>query len=233
MRTTLSIENDIARITMDDGKVNAMSTEMLEEICARLDEAEAGARVTILRGRPGIFSAGFDMPTFAEGFDPSFRMMTAGMRAILRMLSHPHPIVTACTGHAYPMGAFLMMCADVRYGVRGNFRIGMNEVAIGLTVPRFALALAKHRLSHAGFAHVTTGMLYSPEESVAAGYLDYVVSEPELEDAVEAAAQRLLAINLGSYRGTKRRMNEAVSATIEECAQAEVLRAELMELANA
>jgi enoyl-CoA hydratase len=232
MRTTLEIESDIARITMDDGKVNAMSAEMLDEICARLDEARAGARVTILRGRPGIFSAGFDMATFVAGLEPSRKMLDAGIRAILRMLSHPHPIVTACTGHAYPMGAFLMLCADRRYAARGDYRIGMNEVQIGLTVPRFALELAEHRLNRSGFAAVAAGRLFAPDEAVAAGYLDHVVPEDELFARTDEAAAQLLTINLRSYAATKRRINAAIVDKLNALADPAALGAELIGLSN-
>lgn len=232
MRTGIRIEDDIAQIQLDDGKVNAMTAGMLEEICARLDEARAGARVTVIRGRPGIFSAGFDMPTFGEGLEPSVEMLSAGMKAIVAMLSHPQPIVAACTGHAYPMGAFLMLCADERYGVHGDYRIGMNEVAIGLTVPRFALELAKHRLSHAGLARVATGALFDPEAAVGAGYLDRVVPTSELDDTVRAAAVRLLAINSGSYVATKRRLNESLSDRILGLSEPQTVRAELLSSSN-
>ncbi len=232
MRTELHIEADVARITIDDGKVNAMSAEMLEEICGRLEEAGAGARVTILRGRPGIFSAGFDMPTFSAGLEPCVRMLGAGMKAILSMLEHPHPIVVACAGHAYPMGAFLMMAADERYAARGDFRIGMNEAAIGLTVPRFALALAKHRLSPPAFAHIATGRLFDPEDAIAAGYVDRAVAADDLDAVTEAAASRLLTINLGAYAATKRRINHDLSERIRSLSEPETLTAELVELAN-
>lgn len=232
MRTTLDIDGDIARITLDDGKVNAMSVEMLDEICACLDATRAGARVTIIRGRSGIFSAGFDMATFAGGLEPSRKMMDAGICVILRMLSHPHPIVTACTGHAYPMGAFLMLCADVRYGARGEFRIGMNEVQIGLTVPRFALALAEHRLNRSGFAAVATGRLFTPQEAVAAGYLDHVVSEAELFSRTNEAAVGLLSINLRSYAATKMRLNAGIIETIGALSDPASLGAELIGLSN-
>jgi len=232
MRTTFRVEDEIAHITLDDGKVNAMSADMLGEICDRLEEAGRDARVTILRGRPGIFSAGFDMPTFSEGLGPASAMIGAGMEAILRMLSHPHPIVVACTGHAFPMGAFLMMCADERIGIDGDYRIGMNEVAIGLTVPRFALALAKHRLSHAGFARVATGKLFSPQDAVPVGYLDRVVPADELTDEAESAAARLLSIDLGAYVATKARINHDISTTIRALSETKTLEAELMELSS-
>lgn len=232
MRTELSIQNGVARITMDDGKVNAMSVEMLEEICDRLDRCRDAARVTVLRGRPGIFSAGFDMPTFSRGLEPVRNMMAAGMHTIARMLTHPQPIVAACTGHAYPMGAFLLMSADVRYGIRGDYRIGMNEVAIGLTVPRFALALAEHRLDRAGFARIATGELVSPDAAAALGYLDHAVEPGDLDDCLESAIVRLSSLDPGAYAATKKRMWGALADTISAMGDRETLEAEIYELAS-
>ena len=104
MHTQLQIEDGIAWLTIDDGRVNALSESLLREIEARLDEARA-ASVTAILGRPGIFSAGFDMATFNRGAEATVAMMQAGVEVIEKMLSHPRPIVAACTGHAYPMGA--------------------------------------------------------------------------------------------------------------------------------
>jgi enoyl-CoA hydratase len=135
-RTRVGIEDGIAWITMDDGKVNALSSEMLGELGDALDAAERAGAVTVLKGREGIFSAGFDLTTFKRGPEASLAMLRAGAQLIERLLAFPHPVLTVCTGHAYPMGAFLMLSADVRLGVAGPWRIGMNEVAIGLTVPK-------------------------------------------------------------------------------------------------
>src|SRR5262245_9363981 len=114
-RTRMTVDDRTAWITLDDGKVNAMSREMPDEIGARLDGAR-GHAVAVLAGRPGVFSAGFDLKTFQRSADGSKQMVEAGVRLIEKMLVHPRPIITACTGHAYPMGAFLMLSADVRFG---------------------------------------------------------------------------------------------------------------------
>ena len=69
----------------------------------------------------------------------------------------------SCSGHAYPAGAFLLMAADVRLGADGPFRLGLNEVRLGLTLPLFATVLARHRLSPAAFDHAAvTGTLLDP-----------------------------------------------------------------------
>lgn len=213
-RTSVETVDDITWITMDDGKVNVMSTAMLEELDSRLQEAAGQGRVTVLEGRPGIFSAGFNLKVIQEGPEAARQMVQAGIRVLLTMLEHPHPIITACTGHAYPMGAFLMLCADVRYGIAGDWKIGLNEVAIGITVPHFALALARHRLTPPGFARIPTGTMSGPEAASLVGYLDYVVKAEALHDEVSTMARSLLSIHLKDYKATKARVNRQVIEAI-------------------
>ena len=185
-----------------------------------LDAAEKAGAVTVLRGRPGIFSAGFDLGTFEKGPEATVAMVGAGARLALRLLAFPLPVLTVCTGHAYPMGAFLMLSADVRLGLAGPFRIGLNEVAIGLTLPSFAIELARHRLAPAGFARITTAALFDPEEAMRLGYLDRVLAVGELDAAVEAEVQRLLALDRPSFVATKARIRSrllpAVRAAIAD-----------------
>ena len=219
-RTRFAVDDRTARITLDDGKVNVMSREMLEEIAMRLDEARDHA-VTVLEGRPGIFSAGFDLKTFQRSADDSQRMVEAGVRLIEKMLAHPRPIIAACTGHAYPMGAFLMLSADVRYGVSGDWNIGMNEVAIGLTVPLFALELGRHRLTSPGYARIASGALFRPDEARAVGYLDYVIEPARLDESVGEAARRLYGLDPASYVATKARINDSLIRAIGEAWSAE------------
>jgi enoyl-CoA hydratase len=125
-RTQLLIEDGIARLTLDDGKVNALSSAMIAEIGEGLDAAEAAGAVVVLEGRAGLFSAGFDLPTFKRGPEATVAMLRAGAQLIQRLLAFPRPVLTVCTGHAYPAGAFLMLSADVRFGVAGAWRIGMS-----------------------------------------------------------------------------------------------------------
>jgi enoyl-CoA hydratase len=223
--TRSEIEGGIAWITLDDGKVNALSQELIREIGARLDQAEAAKAVAVLRGRAGIFSAGFDLKTFAKGDADGVRMVTAGARLVERMLVYPYPVLTVCTGHAYPAGAFLMLAADVRLGVAGAFRIGLNETAIGMTVPRFAVELARHRLTPPGFARITTAAMFSPEEAVQLGYLDRVLPAAALDAAAFEEAQRLRALDMPSYVGTKARVNERVIADVRAGIETELAAA--------
>lgn len=121
----------VARLAMDDGKVNVMSTPMLKALHAAFDRAEKEKVIVVLSGRPGGFWAGFDLDVFARGnVRESLEMVRLGAELALRLMAFPMPIVAACTGHALPMGAFLLLAADVRFGADGPFRIGLNEVAI-------------------------------------------------------------------------------------------------------
>jgi enoyl-CoA hydratase len=221
-RTRIDMGDGVARITLDDGKVNAMSTAMLGEILDALAAAERAEAIVVLSGREGIFSAGFDLPTFRQGVDATLEMLRAGVAVIDRLLRFPFPVVTVCTGHAYPMGAFLMMSADVRLALAGPWRIGMNEVAIGLMVPYFAVELARHRLTPPGFARVSTAPMFEPDEARALGYVDRVLDADALAQAVEAEVTRLRGLDMKSFAATKSRINGRVLDAVRSAAEAEL-----------
>ena len=221
-RTRVSLEDGVAWITLDDGKVNALSAAMIAEIGEALDAAERAGAVAVLRGRAGIFSAGFDLKTFANA-EAGVAMVRAGAELVLRLLAFPRPVLTVCTGHAYPAGAFLMLAADVRFGLAGAWRIGMNEVAIGLTVPKFAIELARHRLTPPGFARITTAAMFAPDEAVRLGYLDRVLTDArELAEAAREEAARLRALDVPSYVATRARVNERVLQAIRTALEEEM-----------
>ena len=132
------------------------------------------------------------------------------------------PVLTVCTGHAYPAGAFLMLAADSRLALAGDFKIGMNEVAIGLTLPWFAIELARHRLTPQGFARISTGAMFGPEEAQRLGYVDRVLPAAELEAAVKSEAERLRALDRPSFVATKARINERAIAAIRSALDREL-----------
>lgn len=221
-RVTINIDDGIATVTMDDGKVNAMSAAMLQDLMQAFDEAKQAEAIVVLRGRPGLFSASFDLTTFQQGLEPTVEMMSAGVSAIEQLLTFPHPVVTVCAGHAYPMGAFLMLAADVRFCTDGPWQIGMNEVAIGLTVPEFALELARHRLTPAGVARVATAPMFGPQEAMQLGYVDRVLPADDIEDAVAEEVQRLKGLDNTHFRRTKQRIHEAAAKSIRSAAECEL-----------
>lgn len=211
------LRDGVAWITMDDGKANIMSLDMLEALHAAFDRAAGDQAVVVLRsGRPGVFSAGFDLKVFAaRDVEGSVSMVTTGAKLALKLLSFPTPVVSVCAGHAYPMGAFLLLGSDLRIGTDDDYGIGYNEVAVGIPVPTFALELGRARLHPAWLNRsATTGEMYGPRDAVAAGFLDRVVPAAGLEAVVTEAVNALKRIHLPSHASVKQRLRASAVASM-------------------
>lgn len=224
------LDGQIATITMDDGKVNAFSIPMLKAIHEAFDRAERDGTVVVLTGRENYFSAGFDLKVFASGeVDQVVEMLKLGATLAERILAFPTPVLAACNGHAVAAGSFLLLAADLRIGVDGPFRIGLNEVQIGLTVPWFAIELARQRLQPAAFSRaVVNAAMYGPNDAATVGFLDRVVGAEELRAEGLEAATELAGLNLAAHAATKLRARasalSAVRSAIETELSAEGLR---------
>lgn len=213
-------QDGVATITMDDGKVNALSLAMLGEINEALDRAEADEAVVVLTGRPGRFSGGFDLKVITGGGLDAADMLNTGFELAERLLSFPRPVVVATTGHTIAMGVFLLLSGDYRIGVRGSFKIVANEVAIGMTMPATALTISRQRLTPAAFERaMLLAEVFSPDDAVAAGFLDRVVEESELQEAAAEHAKALTALDADAHKYSKlrsrREMLTALRAAIE------------------
>jgi enoyl-CoA hydratase len=202
--TSYALDRGVAAITMDDGKVNALSPAMLGELMAALERAESDEAIAVLTGRASTFSAGFDLRVPPEGWP---EMITAGARLAERIMSFPRPVVAACNGNAIAMGAFVLLSCDYRVGVTGEHRIGLNEVAIGMTLPWFGIAIARHRLSSPYFDRcASTGAVLGSDEAMRAGFLDELVALEALSGAARRAADALTEINADAHAATKLRV---------------------------
>ena len=218
---TYERDDRIATIAMDDGKVNAFSIPMLKAVHAAFDRAERDEAIVILTGREGYFSAGFDLKVFAGGDgEEIIEMLTLGATLAERILGFATPVITACPGHTLAAGAFMTLAADRRIGVEGPFKLGLNEVQIGLTVPWFVIELARQRLSPSHYNRaVISATMYGPAEAITAGFLDEVVAADELRAASLAAAAELAELNAQAHTATKLRARagalKAIRAAIE------------------
>jgi enoyl-CoA hydratase len=220
-RVTYERSGDVAVLKLDDGKANAVSHELIAELREALGRAREEAGAVMLVGRPGRFSGGFDLSVMTAGIDQARALVRAGGELLLDLYTHPQPVVAVCTGHALAAGALLLLTADRRLGVSGDFKIGLNEVAIGLPLPVYALELARERLSKRHFAPATVlARIYSPAEACDAGYLDAVVDSQHLMDAALAEAVALAALPASALAQTKQVAREAmverVRATLDE-----------------
>jgi len=174
--TYTSAENYVI-ITINNGKANAISHEVVAGLNACLDTAEAENKVVILTGKSGIFSAGFDLKVMTASPESAKELVTKGSKLSLRMLSFPQPIIVACSGHAIAKGAFLLLSADYRIGVEGDFKIGLNEVMISMTMHNAGIAIAKARLSEVYLNRsVNNAEIYSSKQAVTSCSLYNIVS---------------------------------------------------------
>jgi enoyl-CoA hydratase/carnithine racemase len=212
--TTYALEDGVATIAMDDGKVNALSPSMLSELMDGLERAEGDGAIVLLTGRAETFSAGFDLRVPAEDWPA---MITDGARLAERIMSFPRPVIAACNGNAIAMGAFMLLSCDYRVGVTGEYRIGLNEVAIGMTVPWFGIAIARHRLTRPYFDRCAiTGAVLDSEEAMSAGFLDELVAREALPGAARRAAEGLAGVNLDAHAATKLRVRAATLEGIRD-----------------
>jgi enoyl-CoA hydratase len=205
------LEDGIATLTLNNGKVNAISPDVIVAFNAALDQAVSDRAVVIITGQPGILSGGYDLKVMTAGPKEAVSLVASGSTLARRLLSHPFPVVVACPGHAVAKGAFLLLSADYRIGVEGPFTIGLNEVQIGMTMHHAGIELARDRLRKSAFHRsVINGEMFNPQSAVDAGFLDKVVAADELQAAALEAARQLKKINMSAHKNTKLKVRKAL-----------------------
>ena len=217
---TYQSEGNYAIITINNGKANAISHEVITGLNAGLDKAEQEDKIVILTGTAGIFSGGFDLKVMTESPESAKELVTKGSKLSLRMLSFPKPIIIACNGHAIAKGAFLLLSADYRIGVEGDFKIGLNEVMIGMTMHYAGVAIAKSRLSEVYLNRsVNNAEIFSSKDAITAGFLDVIVPEDDLLPTAIKVAEMFAKLNKKAHAATKLKVRkphlEALAIAIE------------------
>lgn len=204
-------------ITINNGKANAISHEVIEGLNSSLDAAEKEGKVIILTGKSGMFSAGFDLKIMTKSPESAKGLVTKGSKLSLRMLSYPLPIIIACSGHAIAKGAFLLLSADYRIGIEGNFKIGLNEVMIGMTMHHAGIILANSRLSEVYLNRsVNNAEIFNPEQSIEAGFLDIIVAETDLLSTSIKVAKMFSNLNKKAHAQTKLKVRRAHLDALKE-----------------
>ena len=217
---TSSRDGDVAIVRMDDGKANALSHASIDALNALLDEAERNAACVVLVGRPGRFCAGFDLSVIEAGAAETQALVRRGGELALRLFMFPRPVVAACTGHALAAGAIILMAADHRVGARGPFKIGLNEVSIGLPLPIYLTELAQQRLSRRHLTAATMlAHIFDPDTALDAGFLDEIVDPHDVESTAIARAQHFAsALNSRAFAASRAPLRgpaaERIAATL-------------------
>jgi enoyl-CoA hydratase len=200
------VRERIAYVTIDNGKANALAPEVIAGIDAAVSRAEDAGEgevgALVITGRAGMLTGGFDLNVIRSSPDAAGRLVTDGGALFSRLFGSEVPVIVACSGHAVAAGALLLLGADYRVGARGAFRIGLIETQIGMVLPRWAVELARERISPRHFQQATVGArMYDPDGAAEAGFLDAVVEPDELLAAATAEAQRWAELPRGAYRG--------------------------------
>lgn len=207
-----TIEDGVAVVRLDDGKVNVISHRVIELMHAALDQATTDATAVAIIGREGKLSAGFDLKEMSASPARAAALVGAGGRLLMRVYTHPQPVVVGVTGHALAAGALLCLSCDTRIGADAPAKIGLNETAIGMGLPHYAVELATARLSHRHLRRATIqAEIYDPAGALDAGYLDQVVAPAEVEQAAIAEARRLGELSPAAYRFTKLAVNQPLA----------------------
>lgn len=215
MAVELEERDGVCLARFDDGKANALTPPIIAELRQAVSAATDRSAPLVIVGRPGRFCAGFDLSIIRSDAAPA--LLDDGRLLFRDLLGAPVPVIAACTGHALAAGALLLLSTDYRIGSREPAKVGLNEVRIGLALPRFAIALARARLDLKLHSQAMMfGDVGGPERAVEMGYLDALADDP-------AAAAVSFASELASSEGvmtafatTKRRVREALMTELED-----------------
>jgi enoyl-CoA hydratase len=211
-----SLEDGIATLTLNNGKVNAFSHELIAQFNSGLDQAQEAGAVVVVTGQPGILSGGYDLKVMMSGPQNAIDLVAAGSTLARRMLAHPQPIIVACPGHAVAKGAFVLLSADYRIGVEGPFTIGLNEVKIGMTMHHVGITIAQDRLTKPAFQRaVINAEMFTPQGAVAAGFLDQVVAPDQLMATAIDVAQQMKKLNMTAHKNTKLKVRKTLLETLD------------------
>lgn len=217
------IENGVATITMDDGKANALSSAIWEQLGVAFDEAEEAGAMVVLTGRPGIFSGGFDLKEIAQGPEQAIQLTARGSNMARRILAFPTPVIAVSSGHCIAMGAFLMLACDYRIALAGDFKVGLNETMIGMTMHHFGIELARYRLPANYFNRcVINAEIFSAEDGVNAGFYDCAVAPEQLQTTVDQVTSMFSQLNMKAFDGTKKKSRKDFLELIDRCIEADL-----------
>ena len=208
---------EVAVLPMRAGKANAIGTAFLDRLSAQLDAVESsGASALVLTGEGTAFSAGLDLPE-VTGMDRARleRFIRRFSEVMLRVFTLAVPVVAAINGHAIAGGCVLAMQADVRLAAAGDFRIGLNEVQIGLGLPAVVVETLRAQVAPASLGPVALeGRLLAPEEARALGLVEAVVPPAVLLEQARGRAAVLAALPRSAFRDVKQALRGPVAAAV-------------------
>lgn len=212
-----TLTDNVATIQLDDGKANALSTDMIAQINAAFDQAEKDDAIVVITGRDGLFSGGFNLKEMQAGQQESLALTSKGSKLARRILAFPKPVVALASGHSIAMGAFLLLACDYRMIADGDFKVGLNETLIGMTMHNFGIELARYRLPNHYFNRcVMNAEIFDPKGAMQAGFIDRIVPQEQMPMAAEMVGKLFGQLDMTAFRNTKLRSRKEVFAILDQ-----------------
>jgi enoyl-CoA hydratase/carnithine racemase len=205
---------DAVVLRMRAGKANAIGPAWLARMETLLDEAlSAHPRALVITGYESFFSAGLDLPALdALGREQMSSFVMAFSRTMLRVFELPLPVVAAVNGHAIAGGCVLALQADFRVGARAEFRMGLNEVQLGIALPAVVLETLRAQVPPQSLLPIALeGRLFTPQEANALGLLHELVPPDRLEQRATERALELGALPPEAFAAVKRAIRAPVA----------------------
>ena len=198
--------------------VNALSPDLIAALRDAVEEGGRQAEALVLSGSPGIFSGGLDVPLLAGLERPAMAEVVRDFFALMRTLAaSPVPVAAAITGHSPAGGAVLALFCDHRVMAEGDFKIGLNEVQVGLTVPSPILVALRERVgARVAERLAVAGRMIPAAEALAVGFVDELAAVDEVIPRAVAWCRSLLELPRGPMLRTRDLFRSRVVASFDE-----------------
>jgi 3,2-trans-enoyl-CoA isomerase len=196
----------IRELRLARSPANAFNVRLTEQLGRHVREAAASAEAIAISGAPGMFTGGLDVPELLGLGRDEIREFWRTFYGTLRAVAASEvPVAAAITGHSPAAGAVLAVFCDYRVMADGAFKIGMNEVQVGL-VPPLPLQYAMKRLTgpRVGDGLLIAGALVTPAEALRVGLVDEVAPVDQVVPSAIAWAERTAALPRDAMRATRR-----------------------------
>ena len=202
------IDHDqILELNLARPPVNALNPALVEALCEAIPQAvNDGYRAIVLSGREGLFSAGLDVPELLQLDSEGMRRFWASFFHLLECVAcSTIPVAFAITRHSPAGGAVVSLFGDYRVMADGEYKIGLNEVQVGLVVPELLQkALARLVGPHTAERMAVAGALISPADALRIGLVDKIVEPGVVIDDALNWCRRHLALSKIAMRETRR-----------------------------